>query len=228
MGEDRARIDEVFRRRSHLAERYSLENAGNRFNFNRLHERISYYLHSLFEDLPDRRFLDLGAGGLFWTEQIMRMGLIPENCVGCDLLQWRLAEGRRLGREVAGVVASAGALPFGPGIFDLVSLLTLMTSVTDKSQRQKIATEIKRVLRPGGYVFWYDFRYNNPFNRYTRAIGKREIEALFGDWPIRYESLTLLPPLARKLGGKLPLLLNSLHALPILRSHYLAIIGPKG
>jgi hypothetical protein len=37
-------------------------------------------------------------------------------------------------------------------------------------------------------------------------------------------SLTLLPPLARRLGPVAPKLYPPLHAVPVLRSHYLAIV----
>lgn len=228
MDDDKGRIDSVFRERNRLTERYSLANPGNLFNFEHLLERIKIRLESLYEDLGGVRMLDLGSGELFWTEKIVELGLSRNNSIASDLLHWRLAAGRKKGRSVDAVTSSAAALPFNSSSFDLVSQLTMMTSVLDHSTRGNIATEIKRVLKPGGYILWYDFRYNNPFNKNTRAIGLPEIRTLFKGMTVDCETVTLLPQLARKLGGKSSLLLNSFYALPILRTHYLALIGPKG
>lgn len=228
MTEDSNKIDDVFKKRVGLSDKYSLDNRGNRFNFERLRSRINDQLHTYFGDLNKVRMLDLGAGELFWTEEIMSMGISPENCIGSDLLFWRLAKGQKKGRKVDAVASSAAALPFHSNSFDLISQLTMMTSVPDSAVREKIVLETMRVLRPGGYILWYDFRFNNPFNRHTRAIKKLEIEKLFDGMAMDCETITLLPQLARKLCGPLSLLLNSLHALPILRTHYLAMIGPKG
>lgn len=228
MGEDRDKINDVFRKRAGLADRYSPDNRGNQFNYQWLHRKILAHLQSRFESLADIRLLDLGAGELFWTEDMIRMGLTTTNCLGSDLLFWRLAEGRKKGRQVNAVTSSAAALPFTSSSFDLVSQLTMMTSVPDPALKPMIADEMKRVLRPGGYILWYDFRYNNPFNRHTQAIGRAEIGRLFGEWPIHCETITLLPPMARKIGPVFYPLLKFAATLPILRTHYLALIGPKG
>ncbi len=221
-------MDDVYRERAGLSRRYSLENRGNRFNFEWLHDTIAERLRSIFGELADLRLLDLGAGELFWTEKLIQMGLTPDNCIASDLLWWRLADGREQGRMIDAVTLSAAALPFGNDRFDLVSQLTMMTSVLDSNVRQMIAYEMKRVLKPGGYILWYDFRYDNPGNRNTRAIGLREMRHLFEGMDIRSETITLVPQLARKIGPALYPLLKFAAGLPILRTHYLAFIGPKG
>jgi len=228
MSENRDKLSDVYKKRAALSGRYSLENPGNRFNFEWLYGRIRANLNSTFDDLEKIRMLDLGAGELFWTEQISRLGFAPENCYGSDLLFWRLANGRRKGRSIDAVTTSAASLSFRSSSFDLVCQLTMMTSVLDSDIRKSIAREMVRVLRPGGYILWYDFRYNNPFNAHTRAIGKAELEGLFEGLTVRYESITLFPQLARKIGPIIYPLLKFAAALPILRTHYLALIGPKG
>ena len=105
---------------------------------------------------------------------------------------------------------------------------TMMTSILEPALRKQIASEMIRVAKPGGYILWYDFRYNNPANRYTRAIGKRELRELFGELSIDLHTSTLVPQLARKLGPISALLLKFLNRLPILRTHIVALIGPKG
>ena len=172
--------------------------------------------------------LDLGSGELFWTRQFLDLGITTQNCIAVDMLDWRLKSGRKEFGPIPAVTASASELPFQDESFDLVSQLTMMTSVLDQDLRREIAAEMIRVLKPGGYLLWYDFRYNNPANPHTRAIDFSELKSFYDPLPIKCERLTLLPPLARKIGGAGDQLLNLLHHLPILRSHILAFIGPKG
>jgi ubiquinone/menaquinone biosynthesis C-methylase UbiE len=228
MRNDKKKMDEVYRERKRLASRYSLDNPGNRFNIASLLAKVSNALHTRFSDLSLASLLDIGSGDLFWVEEFVRMGVPRSACVGSDLLDWRLREGRGKGRNIASVVCTAAQLPFRTESFDLVSQFTLMTSITDDLIKDMIAIEMKRVLKPGGYILWYDFRYNNPTNPHTRAIGRSEIRRLFAGWNIEPTAVTLIPQVARKTPGRLVPLLKFLHRLPILRTHYLALIGPKG
>jgi len=59
--------------------------------------------------------------------------------------------------------------------------------------------EAARVVAPGGLVLCYEPRFANPFNRSTRPIAGRDLEASLGA-PLASRSLTGLPPLARRLG----------------------------
>jgi ubiquinone/menaquinone biosynthesis C-methylase UbiE len=222
---ERDRMDQVFQARRALAPRYSLDNPGNRFNFEKLREGMGRRLHENWPTPAGKKVLDLGAGELFWGDQFVGMGIKMDDYVGVDMLVWRLQVGHASGRDYQAVAASAAELPFETATFDLISQFTMMTSVLDGTLRKRIAAEMIRVLKPEGYILWYDFRYSNPANPDTQGIGRRELENLFPGRPVNLQTITLLPPLARKLG--LPLL-KFLYACPILRSHYLAWIGPKG
>jgi ubiquinone/menaquinone biosynthesis C-methylase UbiE len=228
MVNDKKKMDVVYRERKRLSTRYSLDNPGNRFNIRFLLDRMEESLRSRFDDLSTVSLLDLGSGDLFWIEEFIRMGIRRSRCVGSDVLTWRLREGKEKGRDIGCVACSAVQLPFLPESFDIVSQFTLMTSITDEPSKEMIAAEMKRVAKPGGYILWYDFRYNNPANPHTRAIGRSEIHRLFEGWDLDVISITLIPQIARKVPSGLSPLLNLLHRLPMLRSHYVALIGPKG
>ena len=228
MSDDRSRMEEVYRLRERLSSRYSLDKPGNRFNFERLRTAIEGLLKKPHPDLSRITALDLGCGGLFWAEELIHLGVRREHCFGADILHWRMREGRELGREVQAVNASATTLSFGSDTFDLISQFTLMTSVLDPASRILIVDEMRRVLKPGGYILWYDFRYNNPANPHTRAIGRAELRRLFPGWTIDLHTAIFIPQLARKTPEFLIPLLKFLHRLPMLRTHYVALIGPKG
>lgn len=221
-------MERVYAERRRLSDRYRLDNPGNRFIYEQLRDRIEMILRSVFDDLSSIRVLDLGCGGLFWAEELVAMGVARNRCYGADLLLPGLQEGRRQGRRIHAVAASAAQLPFASAGIDLICQFTMMTSVLGDDDRSAIAGEIMRVVRPGGYVLWYDFRIDNPRNPHTRAIRRGEIRALFSEMPMRLEAITLLPQLARNLRGPLSILLKFFNSFPILRTHYLALIGPKG
>ena len=109
--------------------------------------------------------------------------------------------------------------------FDIVAQLTMFTSILDRAMRREAAAEMQRVLAPAGAILWYDFRYPSPFNRDVRPVRLREIRALFPGWRIDGVTTTLLPPLARRLARisfQACAFLES--ALPLLRSHHLALL----
>jgi len=100
---------------------------------------------------------------------------------------------------------------------------TLFSSILDPALRRRIAAEMLRVARPDATLVWYDMRYPNPWNREVQPIRRAELSELFPGVAFRVSSVTLLPPLARALAPLSPGLCRALQALPLLRSHYLAV-----
>ena len=191
--------------------RWSLENTGNRLA---LAERLDI-ISSLTEGrLPAGPIdiLDLGCGSLSLLHPNMQVGSI----VGVDLLFSRLTALRDETSQTPTVNADGANLPFRSNTFDVVVLATMMSSVLSSGVRIAIGQEVERVLRPGGAVLWYDFRLPNPRNRATRAVRRRELLELFPSLDGPVKSLSVLPPLARRLGELSPriLLLLGAAALP--------------
>jgi SAM-dependent methyltransferase len=144
--------------------------------------------------------------------------------VGVDLLADRVAEARRRYPELAFDVTDGERLEFGDGVFDLVLAVTLFSSVRDASMSAKVASEIDRVLKPGGGLLWYDFRYDNPRNPNVHGMTEESVRSLFPMMQGDLSSLTLLPPLSRRLGRATSLLYPALSAVPLLRSHLLGLL----
>ena len=85
---------------------------------------------------------------------------------------------------------------------------------------------MRRVLRRGGLILWYDFHVNNPRNADVRAVTRDEILALFPGCSARMQRLTLAPPLARAIAPHSRLVCELLSLVPFLRTHTLAAIRP--
>ncbi len=145
--------------------------------------------------------------------------------MGIDLLPERIAAARLA--TAAGVTflcGSAAKLDFPDGAFDCVLQSTVFTSILDDAVRQQIAREMLRVLRPDGLILWYDFHVNNPWNPDVRRVSRREIRRLFPGCRVELRSVSLAPPLSRRIAPYSWLLCHLLSAIPFLCTHYLGFI----
>lgn len=214
--------------RSSADARYSINNPGNKYNYVHLFNGMEELLKSAFPDLSQIKLLEVGCGELFWPEVFIEIGCHKENCYGTDILHQRMIKGHNKGRQTSAVTSSVLELPFQSNSFDLLCQLTLMTSIPNHTDRIEASREMMRILKPGGYILWYDFRFNNPKNPHTKAIGKNELHQLFAPLPVKLKTITVFPPLARKIPPAGVPLLKFINLFSMLRTHYLALIGPKG
>ncbi|MFW5698942.1 MAG: class I SAM-dependent methyltransferase [Planctomycetota bacterium] len=226
---------EVHRIRQAYAER-SLTGRGKLYHWSRadVHLNVWGRDHAIamllaadgWDDLADRQILDVGCGYGAWLRRLADWGADPACLHGVDLVEERIGHARRL--SPAGVdlrVDSGYGLPYGDASMDLVAAQTVFSSILDEARRRELAAEMRRVTRPGGRALIYDFRYDNPRNPDVRALRASSLRQLFPGWRLRRRSLTLLPPLARRLAGRAPALAVLLErGLPPLRSHLLALL----
>lgn len=177
-------------------------------------------------DFNQLSVLDAGCGRGHSARSLKKLGFSGSLITGVDFLENRLRSSRADNPEIPVVCGNLASLPFPDNTFSLVCQSTVFSSVLNSEMRKRIASELVRVMKPGGFMLWYDFIWN-PFNRMTRGIGKREVRKLFPDLHVRYRKVTLAPPLARALIGKFPGLCENLSRISLLRTHGLALIGPK-
>ena len=90
-----------------------------------------------------------------------------------------------------------------------------------------LSFDILRVVKIGGIILWYDFRFDNPWNPDVKGIEKKEIKELFGDCDYNFNLTTLLPPLTRRLVPLSLLACELLAKIPFLKTHYLVVIKKK-
>jgi ubiquinone/menaquinone biosynthesis C-methylase UbiE len=112
--------------------------------------------------------------------------------------------------------------------FDIVSQSTVMSSILADSDRQRMAKEMIRVLRPGGIILWSDFRLNSPANKNVRKVTRREIETLFSGLDLYLKSTNLLPPMVRRLAPLSNTLTSFFDSFPILHSHLRGVFVKNG
>jgi len=175
--------------------------------------------------LEDRKIADIGCGSGNWLLEFMQWGAKPENLFGVDLNSARIEQARQRVPGAAFETGDASVLPLADASIDLACQFTAFSSVLDAAMKQAMATEILRVVRPGGAVLWYDLRVGNPANPAVRAIGLDELRRLFPGCSFDAERTTLAPPIARAVVPHSWILASLLERIRALRSHYLVLIG---
>jgi ubiquinone/menaquinone biosynthesis C-methylase UbiE len=178
---------------------------------------------SLFP-LRGRRVADIGCGAGHWLLEFVQWGADPEDLSGIDLMPGRLENAQRRLPQADLRLGSASHLPWPDCSFDLVTQFVLFTSVLDSALKQKIASEMLRILTPQGAILWFDLRYSNPNNPQVRGVRAAEIRSLFPGCKIRLTSALLAPPIGRLVAGWSWPLADALHGIPLLRTHYAGLI----
>lgn len=178
-----------------------------------------------FLPLGDRRVLDVGSGSGRLLVRMSFLGASSENLAGVDLLEHEVEKARALAPHIDFRVGDATQLPFEDRSFDLVTTFTTFSSMRADETRKAAAAEVRRVLRPGGAVLWYDF-WVNPRNPEVQALGMKDIEGLFPGSEIDAKRVTLAPPIARRVARVSWFACSLLDAFPFLRTHWLALIRP--
>lgn len=163
--------------------------------------------------------LDLGCGDGRLLTAALSAGVRPAEWHGVDLDADGVAAAASAHPEARFVVGSADELELADGSVAVVVAATLFSSLPSATMEADVAREIGRVLAPGGFLIWYDLRYDNPRNSNVHGLGVDRIRRLFPGWEGELRPITLLPPLARRLGLLTSVLYPALHALPVLRSH---------
>jgi SAM-dependent methyltransferase len=221
------RIRQEYARRQHdprYGRWYSRYNPANIFV---LQERergmLALFARHLGEQVGALRVLDLGSGDGHHLAKLIGYGFDARKLVGLDLLPNRAEAARARYANLDFICGEGATLPFPDAAFDLISQFTVFTSILDGSLRQSISSEMRRVLKPGGWVLWYDYRLN-PTNPQTRGIGQKEITQLFPGCTFDFRLITLAPPLVRLVAPRSWTLCSVLSAFPFLRTHYLALI----
>lgn len=174
IGRIRAAYDERDRqpaRHRAITAAYRLVNADRRARMQAMIERVSG---------DDRRILDVGCGGgqdlAYWLER----GWPAERLAGVDLVARRVEQARQHAPGVDVRVTSGSDLPFPDDSFDVVTAVTVFSSILEPDVRRRVFGELQRVVRPSGSVLVYDFVIRNPGNHDVVAMTTSHVNAMAG------------------------------------------------
>ncbi len=182
----------------------------------------------LIKHFPDGvehiKALDVGCGVGNLLQFLNNIGAQTNNLYGIDLSEYRVLEAKNRNSGMNFEIGT-GDLPYEKKSFDLITAMTVFTSILSNEMRVGLAQEMSNALKEDGCILIYDFKYNNPNNSDVRALSYNDITRLFPNCSIRRKSVTLAPPIARRVANKsifLALLLEKFF--PFLRTHNLYYI----
>lgn len=100
---------------------------------------------------------DLGCGYGRTLNYLKEKGF--KNLYGSDISIPMLKHSRETGAEV--IQSEGRNIPFKNNVFDFVFLIAVLTCVTNSDEQKLMASEIYRILKPGGILFIADFLLND-------------------------------------------------------------------
>ena len=175
-------------------------------------------------DLPldSMRALDVGCGIGNFLRFLATLGVLPQRLFGVDLMPDRLHHAVNLSPPGISFCCGNGEfLPFPGEHFSMVSQFTVFSSILDAAIRNRLATEMLRVLQPGGVLLWYDMQISKSTT--LHSIHLTELNTLFA--PCQLVALhPLHPPFGTRLSRHSTLLCQLYDTVPVLpKSHILAL-----
>jgi len=152
-------------------------------------------------DLAGLEILDVGCGSGWWLRMLSEWGCTTSHLHGVDLLADRINEAKALSPpEIDFRVSNSWPLPYQDAAMDICAASTVFSSILDSSARLALAQEMRRVLRPDGWIMVFDYVVSGPRNPETIGIGRDEIQRIFSGLKFAYTArLILAPPLLRRL-----------------------------
>lgn len=205
--------------------RWSQANRGNRMALQERQRAVKALLQTMgLLPLETRRVLDVGCGAGAELARLVDLGAEPSALTGIELLPERVASAHERFPELDVRAGNAEHIDWPDACFDLVLAYTVFSSILDNVMARNVAAEIERVLKPGGVLLWYDFRYDNPRNPNVRKMNESMVRSLFPAFRGELRPITLLPPLSRRLGVTAPMLYPAMAAISPLRSHLLGAL----
>ena len=161
-------------------------------------------------DREKAHILDVGCGTGASLVPFIRLGFKPENLAGVDPSDERIAQARVSYPTVDFRQESGEATTFADSTFDIAFESTLFMMLTSDDLARRVAAEMIRVTRPGGYVMLADWRYAKRGSADHRAMSRERIGSLFGVGSttevIARERGALVPPVGRFLSRRVPAL----------------------
>lgn len=165
----------------------------NRLEFGYHIQQLSHFGAAMreagFQTLEGLNILDVGCGTGRFLGDLIGLGANCDRLAGVDLMENRIQTAREKLPQINFRVTNGRSLPFDDRSFDLVTQNVVFSSIGSKELRVETAKEMLRVLKPGGYVWWWDMP------RTVSAAGGESLNCakLFPGMRVRHQQAAYLP-----------------------------------
>jgi ubiquinone/menaquinone biosynthesis C-methylase UbiE len=178
--------------------------------------------------VEEKKLLEIGCGIGGNLLQFIRLGFSPENLMGNELLENRIDNAKRkLPPTLKILPGNALDLNFEENIFDVVFQSMVFSSILDEKFKLQLANKMWQWVKVNGGILWYDFEYNNPWNKDVVGVPFKKVKEYFPRGTIKKWKITLAPPLSRMLTKIHPSLYSIFNITPLFRTHILCWIQKK-
>jgi SAM-dependent methyltransferase len=175
--------------------------------------------------IEEKKLLEIGCGTGNNLLQFLRFGFSPNNLVGNELLENRIEKARlKLPEKLKILPGNALYLNLEEKKFDIVFQSMVFSSILDEIFKVQLAKKMWVWVKEGGGILWYDFIYDNPWNKDVKGVPYKKVKEYFPEGIIKRWKITLAPPLSRILTKIHPSLYNLFNISPIFRTHILCWI----
>ncbi len=130
-------------------------------------------------DPKTAKILDVGCGEGASIINLLRLGFLPSNLYGIDILRDKIKQAKIKFPNINWIHGDASSMQFEDNFFDCVMESTIFLQMTDDELSDKVAKEMIRVTKKGGYILLIDWRYSHPFNKEYKGLSKKRIINLF-------------------------------------------------
>lgn len=107
-------------------------------------------------NLSGMKILDYGCGEGRHLRQFLDMGAEPELVCGVDLSEASIRIARQRSPNLRIEMGDGQSVPFPNESMDLATLHFVMGSIGSEELRTHLGAELARILKPGGYLYWWD------------------------------------------------------------------------
>ena len=118
--------------------------------------RLAAGLRAAAVETESLKILDVGCGNGRSTRMYLELGFDPEQLMGVDVRSGALRTARHMHAGIQFLLDEGDGWPLSEGAVPWVSLCTVFSSVRDAEDRRELADRIRRVVPPGGYLFFWD------------------------------------------------------------------------
>lgn len=130
----------------------------------------------------DAKILDIGCGSGRHSIHLFNNGF--KNISAIDLSRHGINNLRKYCPEIKTGVADATDLPFGDDSYDIVVMVGIVYEIPESRLHNKLFSEIKRVLKPGGKLLFVN---NSPYNLGERIFTiTQKIQNIFAKKQLRF------------------------------------------
>ncbi len=224
---EKDRIENIYYKYS-SSQKYTYKWSNTRLGNQLIEKERFIKIKNLFKsnsiELKNKIIIDIGCAGGNTISLLKNLGASEKNICGIDLREKRLNIAKKSFPKANFELMDARKIKFPDQSFDFINVFTVLTSILDSDHRHSVSKELVRILRPGGYILYYDFRFNNPFNKNVRGIKLEEIKLLFPNMEKDLKLITVFPPMIRMLSGLAKNLYPVFSKTSFLKTHYLSLI----